>query len=187
MTSIQTVSTILAFSVVLAHILIVAGVLYFFFFRKKYPKILENLSKNSLLYSLIVSLVATCGSLYFSKVAGYTPCELCWYQRILMYPEVILLGIAMYKKDKSFYVYPLPIAVIGWFVSAYHTFGSLYQTFGSALFKLPETCGATGGSCLTFRALAFGYVSIPVMSLTAFTLLIILLLIGKRYNKQQIN
>ena len=76
--------------------------------------------ENLLLASAIIALVASLGSLYFSEVLLYVPCELCWYQRILMYPLVILLGIAAVKKDAGIVTYVLPLSIIGGSISIYH-------------------------------------------------------------------
>lgn len=68
----------------------------------------------------LVALIATGGSLYFSEVAGFIPCELCWYQRILMYPLAAILGIASYRDDRSIVIYSLPLSLSGAALSAFH-------------------------------------------------------------------
>ncbi len=68
----------------------------------------------------VVALVATAGSLYFSEVADYIPCELCWFQRIGMYPLVIVLFIAMLRNDRWIWPYALALSVAGLAVSVYH-------------------------------------------------------------------
>ncbi|GJM71062.1 hypothetical protein HMSSN036_32780 [Paenibacillus macerans] len=68
----------------------------------------------------LVALVATAGSLYLSEVLHYEPCRLCWFQRIFMYPQVILLGIAAYRNDRSIIPYVLPLSIIGGTISLYH-------------------------------------------------------------------
>ena len=67
-----------------------------------------------------VAAVATAGSLYLSEVAGYVPCLLCWYQRIAMYPLVIILGVAALRRDRSVWLTAVPIASIGAAISAWH-------------------------------------------------------------------
>ena len=76
--------------------------------------------KNQLLLAWIMALIATSGSLYFSEVRGFIPCEWCWYQRILMYPMAIVLGIAYFKKDKNIFTYVKPIAFIGIIFAGVH-------------------------------------------------------------------
>lgn len=73
-----------------------------------------------LLFSWILSIIATAGSLYFSEILHYVPCTFCWYQRILMYPLVILLGRAFYEQDLKIYRYILPLSILGMAVSGYH-------------------------------------------------------------------
>ncbi|MDZ5610621.1 disulfide oxidoreductase, partial [Bacillus pseudomycoides] len=67
-----------------------------------------------------VSLIATLGSLYLSEIMKYEPCTLCWYQRILMYPLVLLLGTAIIRKDYRIGIYSLVLAIIGACIAAYH-------------------------------------------------------------------
>ena len=59
-------------------------------------------------FAWMAALIATLGSLYFSEVKGFIPCDLCWYQRIFMYPLAVILGIAVYRGDKSAAWYALP-------------------------------------------------------------------------------
>ena len=119
----------------------------------------------------IQSIVATLGSLYFSEIKHYTPCTLCWYQRIFMYPLVLLLAIAILRKDKQIHMYVLPMSVIGWGIALYHV---LLQKG-----ILPESIAPCilGASCTTKYVGYFGFITIPVMSLTAFSVIIIFMII----------
>jgi disulfide bond formation protein DsbB len=174
MTILFLVNKILSLATIASQIFIFLAIVYLLFFRKKYPAILSYFSKKALWFSFIVALIATGGSLFYSIGAGFTPCELCWFQRIFMYPEVILLGIALYKKDNNIVVYSLTLAFIGLFISLYQnyiTYTAIKQTFCSAL---------SPDSCTTPYVLEFGYVMIPTMAATAF-LLIIISLISKKY------
>ena len=82
--------------VVLAQILSVVYV-YVLVANKSDSKIGVFLAKKGFILAFIVALVSMCGSLYYSDVLGYEPCKMCWYQRICMYPEVLLLGLALYR------------------------------------------------------------------------------------------
>nr|WGD72855.1 disulfide oxidoreductase [Bacillus subtilis] len=79
--------------------------------------------KNRIVFlyaSWVVALIAMLGSLYFSEIRKFIPCELCWYQRILMYPLVLILGIATFQGDTRVKKYVLPMAIIGAFISTMH-------------------------------------------------------------------
>ncbi|WP_088083119.1 disulfide bond formation protein B, partial [Bacillus mobilis] len=77
--------------------------------------------RNYTLYmAWIVSMIATLGSLFFSEILGFIPCELCWFQRIMMYPLCIILGIATFYNEKNIKKYVLPISIIGGSISLYH-------------------------------------------------------------------
>ncbi len=122
--------------------------------------------QNAYTFSLAVSLLATIGSLYYSKVAGYSPCELCWYQRIFMYPQAILFGIALYKNQQVITPYSLALSILGGGIALYHY---LLQMKVLDL----STCPVGVESCSETVVKKFGYITIPMMSLTAFSLLII--------------
>ncbi len=120
-----------------------------------------------------VSLVATTGSLYFSEVMRLPPCSLCWYQRILMYPLVFVLGVSVAVNDARLRLYAAPLAVTGWAVAAYHNL--LYYKI------IPEgftTC-TSGISCTSRQIEWLGFITIPLLSLTAFTLILAILALYK--------
>jgi disulfide bond formation protein DsbB len=129
---------------------------------------------KSLLLAWISAIIATTGSLYFSEVRHFIPCTLCWYQRIFMYPLVILLGIAFYRNDRGIYKYVLPLSIIGMLLSGYHT----------VLQKIPylqqfEMC-TTGVPCSKDYLNWFGFITIPLMAFVAFTIITICLLYMKK-------
>lgn len=131
--------------------------------------------KKSLLYlAWFQALVATMGSLFFSEVMGWTPCVLCWYQRILMYPLVAILTVGILLKDKRISLYVLPLSILGFLVAAYHNL--LYYGV------IQEVC-KQGVSCATRFFAWFGFVTIPLLSLTAFALITTLMLIHKKEHK----
>jgi len=122
--------------------------------------------KNALTIAWIQAVVAMIGSLFFSLVMQLPPCDLCWYQRIAIYPLVIILGIGLIKKDGNSLLYAFPLAVIGWVIAAYHNL--LYYNI------LPEAmapCKA-GISCTTRYVEWFGFLTIPLLSLMAFTIIL---------------
>lgn len=126
-----------------------------------------------LLSSWIVAIVATGGSLYFSEIRHFTPCTLCWYQRILMYPLTISLGIAFFRKDFSIKKYILPVSILGFIMACYHY---IIQNFPiSYSFK---TC-TLSIPCTEQDFSIFGFITIPFMSGTAFFLITTSMLLMK--------
>lgn len=124
---------------------------------------------GNLYLAWLVALVAMLGSLYFSEVRHFVPCTLCWYQRILMYPLAIVLGIASYRQDSAVRSYVLPLSVFGMVVAGYHVLEQNIPGFGA-----PALCRA-GIPCSLHYIHWLGFISIPVLSLTAFTLITALL------------
>lgn len=95
-----------------------------------------------LLFAWIVALVATLGSLYYSEVRLFLPCELCWYQRIFMYPQAVLLFLALWRNDPGIWPYSLALALLGAGTSTYHLLTQrLPHLFPSAC-KPPVPCTA---------------------------------------------
>jgi len=141
---------------------------------KLWSRVWSILTKNSLKLSFVVALTATLGSLYFSEVRGFTPCILCWYQRIFMYPLSIILGVALWKKTKDVWLYVLPLSLIGALIAAYHYY---LQVTPTAI----APCSTTGFSvsCNERFFTYFGYITIPWMSLSAFVLVTLLMFLQK--------
>ena len=125
----------------------------------------------SLALAAVVALVATLGSLYLSEVANFPPCQLCWYQLIAMYPLPVILGIAAWRRDFGIRPYAIALAAIGGAISIYH-----YQ-----LERFPSQSSLSCSvdvPCTTVWIWRFHYVSIPFMALSAFALIVTLLLLG---------
>jgi disulfide bond formation protein DsbB len=122
---------------------------------------------------LLVSL-STLGSLFFSYVMGFAPCVLCWYQRIFLFPLVIILAAGLFPLDRTVVRYALPLAVAGWLTAAYHNL--LYEGV------IPENIQpcSQGVSCTEEYIELFGFLSIPMLSLLSFSTVIILLIIFKK-------
>jgi len=118
----------------------------------------------------VVAAVTTLGSLYYSKVQGYVPCELCWYQRICLYPWSVILGIAAWRRDAAIKVYAIPVLCLSVVISVYH---SWIQWF-------PPTSGTSfctvDAPCTTKFVNEFDFVTLPFMALSAAVFMIALLL-----------
>jgi len=78
-------------------------------------------SRHLLSVGTLLACIATAGSLYFSEVMGFHPCGLCWFQRIFMYPLVIVFGVALYENRSEVYRTALPFASVGLTLSTYHS------------------------------------------------------------------
>ncbi len=108
------VNKILAALTIFSHIFLVLGIGYFLLFRKdKTNPIIQFFSRNGIALAFLVSLFATAISLFYSDVAGFEPCKLCWLQRIFMYPQIFILGLAWFRKDHKIIDYALILAMIG--------------------------------------------------------------------------
>lgn len=169
---ISTVNQILALLTIAGQIILAVLVVSL---AIKRSEILNFFAKHALAFSLVVALVATLGSLFYSEIAGYEPCKLCWLQRILMYPQVILLGMAWLKKDQGIVLYNIVLSALGALIAGYHY---LLQV-GIA----PSIgCPAVGYSidCVQRFVMQFGYITISLMALTAFLLIISFMIILKR-------
>lgn len=118
-----------------------------------------------LIAAWVVATIATLGSLYFSEIRMFQPCTLCWYQRILMYPMVIILGIAAYTNDQKVAKYSLGLSLIGGSISIYHI---LLQNVPAM--KAMEVC-TFGVPCSGKYINWFGFVSIPVLAFVAFAII----------------
>ena len=118
--------------------------------------------------AFLVAAIATGGSLFLSDVAGYVPCEMCWFQRICMYPLSLLTLFAAYHRDYRFARYLLPFPVIGACVSIYHLL------IENKVVATPAAC-QIGAGCNVKWIDYFGYMTIPTLALTAFVLLTIFL------------
>ena len=113
----------------------------------------------------VVSLVAMFGSLYFSEIKGYIPCELCWYQRIFMYPLVLILGIGTFQNDSSVKKFVLPLALVGGSISFMHYLEQKIPGFGGI-----KPC-VSGVPCSAQYINWFGFITIPFLALVAFVII----------------
>lgn len=127
----------------------------------------------------VQAIIAMLGSLYFSQIAGFVPCELCWCQRICMYPLAVMLPTALLTRDRSVFLrYAAPLVTIGWLFSLYHNaiyYISMYQALHPS--TLVTACVVSGPSSCTTRYIDwFGFITIPFLSFIAFSVIGIALL-----------
>lgn len=125
-------------------------------------------SRESLIFiAWATSVIAMFGSLYFSEIRQYEPCELCWYQRILMYPFVVILAIATVKKDYRISLYTMILSIIGAGISLYHY--GIQKV--SVLANMAPACGRV--PCTGAYINWFGFVTIPFLALVAFIIIFV--------------
>ena len=123
-----------------------------------------------LTFAWIVAIAATAGSLYYSQIRHFMPCELCWYQRIFMYPLVLLLGIAVWRLDTGIKPYALAMTLVGGSISLLHYLEQKIPAFH------PTACDATPIPCNIHYVEYFGFLTIPLMALIAFALIALAML-----------
>jgi len=141
---------------------------------------LSFVSKYFLFIGFFISFFAVALSLFYSEIIGYAACPLCWWQRIFFFPQVILFGVAYFKKDRKIIYYAFPLLLIGLLIAMYHNF--IYY-FAESL----ASCSVSGVSCVQRLVNEIGgYASIPMFSLTMFSALIILLLVVHFYKKENL-
>ncbi|MBM3206563.1 MAG: disulfide bond formation protein B [Candidatus Staskawiczbacteria bacterium] len=179
MNLIEFVDLKLSILTVISQIFIVLSFAYFIFIKKDDKGVGKFISKHGLFLAFLTVLAATLGSLFYSEVAGYDPCDLCWYQRIFMYPLVILLIIALFKKDKGVIKYAMTLSAIGVMLAIYHYFMQTGLIEGLA-------CSVVGysASCTKLFVMKFGYITLPLMSFTSFAQTLVLLYFAKSENSK---
>lgn len=139
------------------------------FFTASKSALTRFVAAHALTLMLIVAVVATSGSLFLSEVAQWSPCKYCWIQRIFMYPQIILLAIALWKRDANVARYIFALSIIGLAYATYHYFIQMQNIIASS--QNPATpCDPSGESCVKTPFVEFGYITIPMMALVAFLL-----------------
>lgn len=167
------VTQILATLTLASDIALVASLFIFLFVARgkltrfiKIP-VFSTIAQNARSLSFIVALVSMLGSLFFSDIAGFEPCKLCWYQRILMYPQVLLLGFAIAKDDRKHIIdYCLGLSGLGVIIATYHYW---LQRGGNEF--IPCSTVGYSVSCAKTFVMSYGYITIPFMALSAFLLI----------------
>jgi len=151
------------------------------FFGSKQNKFLDYIDKHFLVFSFLISLFASVFPLVYSEIIHFLPCVLCWWQRIFMFPTLFLFGTALWDKDRKVVRYAASLLSAGFLISAYQNF---FYYFGETS---STPCDASGVSCYQHLVSEFGgYISIPMLALTAFFALLTLLAVAHFYPKKNI-
>lgn len=128
---------------------------------------------NFLYFAWVVSLAGFVTSVYFGEVLNYHPCNLCWYQRICLFPLAYLLGVAVYTENLKLARYCLPISILGAVVALYHSMGQWFPTLESSrICGYHDECSAP--------IFSFFGITFPIFSLIGFVLITVLLFIAQR-------
>ena len=122
----------------------------------------------------IIAAVSALGSLFFSEIMELSPCTLCWYQRIFMFPLVLIFLTGLFPFDKSIIKYALPLTLAGWGFAFYH-----YLLYSGFIPESIQPC-SQGVSCSETYLDLFGFMTIPMLSLISFSFIIVLLFILRR-------
>jgi disulfide bond formation protein DsbB len=133
-----------------------------------------NMNWTILFVCWLIASVATLGSLFFSEVMGFAPCVLCWWQRIFIYPLVLIFGVGLFSFDAGVIKYSRPLAIAGWLVALYHTL-----LYWGIIPKSIQPC-SEGVPCTEKYIELLGFLSIPFLSFLAFSAIIALLALLKR-------
>lgn len=163
------VTKILAVLTVLSQVFIVFAWLALLMKEKSFLRFFKG---KEFFFAFCIAFGAMISSLFYSYYANFAACDLCWYQRIFFYPIVFILGLAMYKKDQKIGDYILLLCFIGSIIAIYHSY---IQLGGAALIP----CSYGGESCSKRYIWEFGYISMPIMSLTGFWSIMALMKIHK--------
>jgi disulfide bond formation protein DsbB len=140
-----------------------------------YSKLTDFIQDYALELAFLQASIATAGSLFMSNVLQWTPCRLCWFQRIFMYPLVLILGVSILFNSRDVKDYVIPLTLIGIPIAGYHFITQRVEQFHAA------GCSITQVSCATEYTFHFGYITIPAMALTAF--IVVLILVWKFYEE----
>lgn len=138
----------------------------------------SNANWSLLFLCWLLAGISTLGSLFFSEIMQFTPCILCWYQRIFLFPLVFIFTTGLFSFDKSVVRYALPLAAAGWLVALYHNL--LYSGI------IPESIQpcSRGVSCTEDYISLFGFLTIPMLSLLSFsTILALLFILNRRFSR----
>src|SRR3989338_3975801 len=178
----------LGLGILVLHIILALALLFYVYHKitkKRLPFMFYNFKNfvfsNGLIFALIISVVATLGSLAYSEIIKLPPCDLCWYQRALLYPQVVILAVALVKKNRDIYDYVIGLNIIGIIIAGYQYIMQMINYSG------PCPVGSVAGNigCFAKDVFEFGYITLPLMALSVFVLLVLLTYLYKEHKKDK--
>ncbi|MES2437364.1 MAG: disulfide bond formation protein B [Patescibacteria group bacterium] len=150
---------------------------------KKNKDLGSKIASHALVLSALIAIGGTIGSLIYSSVIGFIPCEFCWWARILLFPQAVLFFVAWFRSwkykitDSAVYIYALVFSIMGVLVTGFHYYGQMFNP------SLLDACIATGVSCSQIPFVEFGYITIPWMAFSTFVALALVIGIKLRFSK----
>lgn len=154
-----------------------------FFLEKKFTDLKDIgsfVERWGLWFAFLLVVAGTATSLFYSEVLGFAPCGLCWLQRVFLYPQIILLGLAAWKRDSHVTLYSIWFSTIGALIALYNHY---LQMGGTDVIPCPATRVNAAGitaDCAQRFMFEFGYITFPLMSFSLFAFLIVLMLFVRR-------
>jgi disulfide bond formation protein DsbB len=171
---INLISQLLPVAVLISHLLFAFVVLAYVYRGSWGAKTIGYIRSHGVLVGIDIALITVLGSFFYSWVLGYPPCELCWWQRVFLFPTLVLFVVAWKRGDKLVFSYVTPLASAALIIALYQV---LAQTTGLSL----TDCTAVGGACSKVYVKAFGYITIPVMGVTSAAYLLLLSFINRKH------
>lgn len=170
---IDLVTNLISISTIVLHIALVIGVILHFTGTGK--QVFVWLGARGMMVAFLFALAGVVGSLFYSEVAQFEPCVLCWWQRIFIYANACILGLAVHRNDRGVLPYASLLVWIGGAIG-------LYQVLLPIFSVIPVTCSLVSGvSCSELYFITFGYITIPVIALTTSVMMGVLLHLAKNY------
>jgi len=156
------------------------GMLFFRPKEKSKNFYLDFINKHFLVLCFFISLFSSIFPLVYSEIIHFAPCVLCWWQRVFMFPTLFLFAVALWDRDRRVIRYATPLLAIGFLISVYHNFNYYFAESSSS-----APCDASGVSCYQHIVSVFGgYISIPMMALSAFVALLTVLAVAHFHGKE---
>jgi len=144
-------------------------------FKKSWGKgLVDFLGRNSINITFAISILVVLGSLYYSQILGFEPCVLCWWQRVFLFPLPVIIATALWKGKRDVFTYVVPLVALAGLVAFYQAYANL----GGFSFT---SCTAVGGACSKIYVKEFGYITIPIMSLTVSVYVLVMAWLNKVY------
>lgn len=154
-------------------------ILFLLFINSENNRCLSFIKENFIILGFFLSFFSVLFSLFYSEILNYAPCFHCWIQRIFLFPQMFLFGVAWFRKDKNVFWYSLPLLLVG-------ILDTIYLNYIYYFNPDSAPCDASGVSCVKRLVSEFGgYISIPMFSLTIFFTLITILLVVRFYKKEE--